>query len=302
MCGRPLGLRLHKDGLLYVVDGYQGLFSINLQSGQKTQIPLRRASGQEYKNAIYNDLVFDHNQNVIYITVSSTRWLLERIPWSIIEHENSSFLIAMNLKTKTASTLLEGLYFGNGLEITKTDLLLSELGKRRILKISLEDIKSALNTRSQIQKENVAVLTEDLVGEPDNIRIHGDDLWVGIFQARVDGKTLSDHLAAWPFARKALGRLCYLLSVVTDYVYTNLWQNPALESLRFKLYSGHLLYDFVPKTGAILRLDVNNGKVKQILGSNKFNSVSEAIIDSRGDLYFGSFRNQFLGKIKKGDY
>ncbi len=72
--------------------------------------------------------------------------------------------------------------------------------------------------------------------------------------------------------------------------------------MAFDLYSGHLLYKFMPKNGAVLKLDAKTGQIKQLLGSNQFNGVSEAFVDSEGDLYFGSFRNQFLGRIKEGKF
>ena len=62
------------------------------------------------------------------------------------------------------------------------------------------------------------------------------------------------------------------------------------------------MYKFMPTNGAVVKLDANTGNIKQILGSTQFNGVSEAFIDSEGDLYYGSFRNQFIGRIERGDY
>lgn len=124
-----------------------------------------------------------------------------------------------------------------------------------------------------------------------------------MFTTRPDSKLFRDYLSNWPFTRKALARTAYSLSVVLQYVNANLYPNHALETLSWDLYSGHIIYKLLPKKdGAVLKLNGLTGQVKSILGSTAFNSVSEAIVDAKGDLYYGSFRNTFLGRIKKGDH
>jgi len=68
---------------------------------------------------IFNDLVFDPTQDgLVYIGVSSSRWNLDQIAWSIMEHDTSGYIIAYNLKTGKWSKLTEGHSLLNGVEIT----------------------------------------------------------------------------------------------------------------------------------------------------------------------------------------
>lgn len=62
------------------------------------------------------------------------------------------------------------------------------------------------------------------------------------------------------------------------------------------------MYEATPKAAAIVVLDGKTGAYKGIIGSEAFAFISEAIIDdSTGDIFFGSFRNRFLGRIKSKD-
>ncbi len=298
-CGRPLGLRFHKDQYLYVLDAFEGLFRINSTTGQKEFIDF---DIEDKLKGIYNDFVFDPILNVVYITVSSTKWHLDRVPYSILDYEDSGHVFALDLNTKKTLQLRTGFRFTNGIEITKDNkyLLISETVMFKIHKISLQNVHKAIK---QIADNEMEVFAEDLPGEPDNIRLDPNgDVWVGIFLVRNEGKTLRDYLSNWPFLRKAFSRSLYVLSLIIDYLNTNICNNHALEMMAFDLYSGHLLYKFMPKNGAVLKLDAKTGQIKQLLGSNQFNGVSEAFVDSEGDLYFGSFRNQFLGRIKEGKF
>ena len=300
-CGRPLGLRFHRDGLLYVLDGFGGLFGVNATTGHKEWIDFNNKQIQ----GLYNDLVFDPELNVVYISVSSTKWLLDRVIYSAMDYEDTGYIFAYNFDTKRSHLLKTGFRFTNGIEITldKKHLLVAETFTFAIHKISLNAVREAVKSDKQLADSDLSVFAKDLPGEPDNIRIDSKgDVWFGVFLVRTEGKTLRDYLANWPLIRKLVARLMYLSSLIIDFVNTNISSNHALETLAFDLYAGHLVYKIMPKRGAVIKLDGTTGKIKQILGSNEFNGVSEAIVDSEGDLYYGSFRNMFIGKIEKGDY
>ncbi len=284
------------------MDAFDGLFRVNSTTGQKELI---KFDIEDKLKGIYNDLVFDPILNVVYITVSSTKWHLDRVPYSILDYEDSGHVFALDLDTRKTVQLRAGFRFTNGIEITKDNkyLLISETVMFKIHKISLQSVHKAIKSNKQIADNEMEVFAEDLPGEPDNIRLDPNgDVWVGIFLVRNEGKTLRDYLSNWPFVRKAISRPLYVLSIIIDYLNTNICNNHALEMMAFDLYSGHLLYKFMPKNGAVLKLDAKTGQIKQLLGSNQFNGVSEAFVDSEGDLYFGSFRNQFLGRIKEGKF
>jgi sugar lactone lactonase YvrE len=302
-CGRPLGMRFESSGHLLVIDAYFGLFRVNVESGDKKLLAL----GMDDKRVppevrgLYNDLVLDPvNPDLAYVSVSSTRWSLGMIPWSLIEHENSGHILAVDLKKGTVTDLLDGIYFANGVELSGDQkyLLFSECTGHLISKISLESIRGALASGS-VRSLRSELFSDQLPGEPDNVRLHGGDIYVGVAIGRSKGPTISDRLAQFPMPRKAMARLLYLTSLALDFVRTSLWQHPALEELVANLRTGYIMYGAVPKSGAIAVLDGNSGALKRILGSDQFSFISEAIIDENsGHLYFGSFKNRFIGKVE----
>lgn len=209
-------------------------------------------------------------------------------------------MLAVELSTGNVHKLVDGLYFANGVEISsdRKYLLVSECTNYRINKINLADIRAALKTGSfsNVKKE---LFAEVLVGEPDNIRVHGSHLFVGVAIARTLGSPPSDLTAKWPMLRKAVSRLVYLTSIPLRFVQQSLFKHPVFEEVVFKLRSGHIFYGGLPTAGAVVVLDATTGRLKAVLGSEQFNAVSEAILDeATGDLYFGSFKNRFLGKLE----
>ena len=307
-CGRPLGLRFDNRGYLNVIDPYYGIFRVNATTGHKKSLGL----APNDKNlpaawrGLYNDFVFDPtNQNIMYVTVSSTKWGLHEVPWSLNEHENSGLLLAVELRSGKVIKLADGLYFTNGVEVSADNkyLLYSQCTNYTISKIDLEAARKALST-NDVSKIIPEIFTENLPGEPDNIRLHDGNILVGIAIGRSKGTVyVKDYVTAFPVVRKAVGRLVYLTSVVLDFVRTTMWSHPAMEEVVFKLKSGHLFYSGLPTSSAVVVIDGTSGNLKTILGSSKFNAISEAIIDeSTGDLYFGSFKNRFIGKLSAADF
>ncbi|KAJ6224790.1 hypothetical protein RDWZM_003335 [Blomia tropicalis] len=304
-CGRFLGLRHHTDGHLYAIEASTGLYRIDLSQNTKEHIPMEKQSTEPI---IYNDLVFDPQQEgLVYITVSSNRWYLDQIAYSISEHEYTGYVLAFDLNTRKSSIISEGHSLTNGIDITgdKQSLIFSATNEYAIKKISLEKARESFTSGTPLSNEHVTTFGRLLPGEPDNIRIDetNGDILVGMFTTRPYSKLFRDYLCNWPFVRKALSRTAYSLSLVLDYIDTNLYQNHALQQVSFDLYSGHIIYKLLPKRdGAVIKLDGQTGMIKSIHGSEQFNSISEAIVDQNGDLYFGSFRNVFLGRVVKGKH
>lgn len=303
-CGRPLGLRFDSRGYLNVIDAYFGLFRVNATTGHKKPLGL----GPDDKNlknsyrGLFNDFVLDpKDENIAYVTVSSTKWGLDRVPWSLNEHENSGLLLALELKTGKVTKVADGLFFANGVEVSADGLhlLVTECTNYRILKFDITEARKVVKSGKDgsILKK---VFIDNLPGEPDNLRLHDGNIYVGFAITRVNGPVATDLLASVPIVRKVAGRVAYLTSVVLNFVRTSLWDHHLLEEVAFKLYSGHIFYHSMPSASAIGVFDGKSGVVKAILGSNQFNAISEAIVDEKtGDIFFGSFRNTFVGRVSK---
>jgi len=217
--------------------------------------------------------------------------------WSLIEHENSGLVLAADLKSNRVLKVADGFYFTNGIDVINDILLVSETCAYRIARISLKDVRKMIDSGKEA---NIAVGTfaDNLIGEPDNVRVHGQDVLVSLVSARVGGPNIGDKLAPYPIVRKAMGRLMYLVYLVLKFVDDlDLYHDPAFKDLVFQFYSGHLLYHAVQPYATVLKLDALSGELDEIYGSNTFCCISEALIDSQtGDLYLGSFRNKFLAR------
>ncbi|XP_054162374.1 adipocyte plasma membrane-associated protein-like [Oppia nitens] len=297
--GRILGVRFHTDGYLYVLDVVNGLFRINVTTDHKEIIDFKNDKITKY----YDDLVFDPKLNVIYISVITTKWPLNRILFGLLDSDYTGYIFAYNFDTKSSIILYKGFQFSNGLQISsdKKSLLVAESNGYRILKISLQSIHKSIKENKLLKDNDIQVFAE-LPGEPDNIRLDPNgDVLVGMYSVRTNGKLLSDHLSNWPIIRRAIGRIVYALYVAIDFINSKTIASKGLEAIANDLYTGNVFKDYLPTTGAVIKLDAKSGQIKQIYGSNNFNCITEAIISNEGDLYFGSAINHFLGKILKKD-
>jgi len=163
----------------------------------------------------------------------------------------------------------------------------------------LTEVRKAVKAGKDVSLPK-GVFIDQLPGEPDNIRLHNGKIFVGFAITRVKGPVATDLLSSLPFVRKVVGRLAYLTYQSLNFVRTSIWEHHLMEEIAFNLYSGHLFYHSMPLSSAIGVLDGKTGAIQTILGSDKFNAISEAVVDEKtGDLFFGSFRNRFIGRISK---
>lgn len=118
-CGRVLGIRQHpSNGDLYVLESSTGLYRVNVSA--KTKKLIKLTSSQEADQpVIYNDLVFDPSaEDLVYISVSTSKWYLDQIAWSIVEHDTSGYVLAVDLKSGKASKITDGHALLNGVEVS----------------------------------------------------------------------------------------------------------------------------------------------------------------------------------------
>lgn len=269
-CGRPLGVRFDPSGHLLVVDAYSGLWKVNVTTGSKKNLGpgQQDGSGQPSDLRLFNDVIVDPvNQDLVYISVSSAKWGLEQVPWSILDHESSGSLIALNTNTGNSVKILHGLLFANGVEISSDGhhLLVSECTGWKISKVSLSGIRRLVSETDSsrnggyvdqagssrnggyvdgTKRQNYDLLVKketfasNLPGEPDNIRLHNGNIYVGIAITRAKGYTALDHMARIPVLRSAIARISYLSFLGVHYLRNNWWNHPGLEEVAFSFFSG----------------------------------------------------------------
>ena len=312
-CGRPLGLRFNSLGYLLVVDANTGLYQVNVTSGAKKPL-IKLPASFTSPNIMYNDFVVDPvDENLVYLSVTSRKWSLASAPWIIADFEDTGLLLGLNVKDGSSVILAHGIHFANGVELSSdsSKILISETSAFRIISVSLEEARSAVKSSSASsgwgKEPSVSLLRKEvfassLPGEPDNIRMFAKNLYVGFASVRASAKSLPDYLTSFPIIKKVAGRIFYLMSRSIDLIEKHLYSNSRLEEISFNFRSGHLLYDSIPKTAAIAVVDGKDGKLKGLIGSETFAFISEAHVDPvSGYLYYGSFRNRFLGRIKMED-
>lgn len=290
MCGRPLGMRFHKDGRLFVIDAYYGLYAVNVETGSVQHL-LPSNTEIKGKKIVFGDDIDIDDDGFVYISEASNKWPLKKLLYTVLEHENTGRILKFDPKTHKTTVLMEGLHLPNGVQIShdKKSLLVCELCMHRVLKYHLKGPK-------QGQTE---VFVDNLPGEPDNIRpSKRGGYWVAFGRGQSSNDTnVIDYLVQYPFVRKATIRLVYLIGTALKTA-SGFYQSPAIKDLAAQFENGWILYETVPHYGLVVELGAD-GKILRSFHSpkHKIHMLSE-VLEHDGYLYLGSYRNRFLGRIK----
>ncbi|QIZ76137.1 SMP-30/gluconolactonase/LRE family protein [Ferrimonas lipolytica] len=196
--GRPLGLQFDRHNNLYIADAHQGLLRLE-PNGTLTKV-LTEVGGQAL---IYANSVAIAADGTLYLSESTTRHAAQQYGTyqasmiDVNEHAGSGRVIQFDPVTGTATVILTGLNFANGVALADNDrsLLVAETGHYRVLKLHLKG-------DNQGQAE---VLLDNLPGFPDNLsRADDGTYWLGLVSPR---NALLDWLANKPQLRKMIQRL-----------------------------------------------------------------------------------------------
>jgi sugar lactone lactonase YvrE len=196
--GRPLGIDFDGAGNLIVADAYRGLLSIapdatvKVLATQAEGIPIR------YANDV--DVAADGK---IYFSDASTKFpaegggTLAASLLDLMEHGGHGRLLAYDPVTGTASAVLKGLDFANGVAVSPEQdfVLVNETGSYRVIRYWIAGTR----------KGQSEPLIEALPGFPDNISAgEGGRFWVALVSPR---NPIVDRLSGSPFLRKMVQRL-----------------------------------------------------------------------------------------------
>ncbi|UYV73527.1 K02A2.6-like [Cordylochernes scorpioides] len=291
-CSRPLGIRADSKGQLWVADAYKGIYSMDSLTGKRTEHVFFGHQVNGRPITFPDDLAVDEKKGLIYFSDASTRWKLNQVAWSFLEHDCSGRVLVYDLAAQKLSVLADNLCFPNGVELipNKDVLLVAEYLGNRVLRIPLSGAKRGVPE----------VLVANLPGGVDNLRYNTKrgTVWMALGTVQRDN-LLSKMAACCPPFAKFLGSLSFLLGSGLEKV--ALWTSqPLLHDIAIELQTGNILASKLLRPyGIAAEMDLN-GKIIRTLQSpdGKLGHLSEVLETPDGQLYLGSYFNTFLGHLK----
>lgn len=190
--GRPLGMKFAPDGRLIVADTRLGLLAVT-QDGQVEVL----ASEVDGRPLVFADDLDVSSTGVVWFTDASSKFKQADYKLDMIENRPNGRLMSFDLATHQGKTVVDGLYFANGVALASDDsfVLFNETTRYRVQRLWL----TGPNAGTQ------DVFIDNLPGFPDGIT-RGDDglFWIAIPSPR---DAVLDGLAGDPALRKAVARL-----------------------------------------------------------------------------------------------
>jgi sugar lactone lactonase YvrE len=166
--GRPLGMHVARDGRVLICDSYRGLLSMDPKSGELTTL-VEEINGRPLR---FCSNVTETSDGTIYFTESTSEFHFEHFLAPIIEARATGSLFRL-ATDGTVTTLVDGLYFANGVTATADEsaLVFAETVGRRLSKYWL----------TGPQAGTVTPLAVNLPGMPDNISTGSDGrIWTAL--------------------------------------------------------------------------------------------------------------------------
>lgn len=298
-CGRVLDMDI-AGNTLYAVDAYRGFIEYDLVKNTKISHNLRSIiPGYEQNNKIFNSIRQDPtNANIVYISLSSTKYGFDRIFYTFIEAESSGILITYNKLTKKATVIGKDYLLANGVEITsdKKSLLINDLISQRILKFDLKEVNAYVQSNGKGTLPKQSVFIDRIPGLPDNLTKHNKNLVVAIVNYIPYNNVVVDQLLSpHPIIRKTFHRILYLSSEFLKLV-QKYYKCSCLEQLQKRFESGEIIVK-LPFKSAISIHDQATGKYLQLL-ELPVKYITHAIYNEQTkSFYLGSIVHNEIKKL-----
>lgn len=191
--GRPLGMAFTRDGRLLVCDSPRGLLAVDTATGHVETL-VDWANGHPL---IFCSNVTETADGTVYFTESTSAFTVGDYVGAILEARGRGALHRLE-PDGTVTTVVEGLYFANGVTPTAdgSALVFAETQGRRLSKYWL----------TGPQAGSVTPLAVHLPAMPDNLSTGSDGrIWCAMV---TPANPVADRLAAGPpLVRKAVWRL-----------------------------------------------------------------------------------------------
>ena len=196
--GRPLGMAFDSEENLIIADAVRGLISIDRNGEVKTLSTKSDSDNIPFKFVDDLDIA---NDGKIYFSDASSKYGYGSDRLELFEHTPNGRLLVYDPATKETTTLLNDLYFANGVALSTDEsfVLVNETCMYRIQKYWLKGEKAGTSE----------VFIENLPGFPDNVSSNKEGIfWVALFNPRNNFVEMSSNK---PFLRKIVLRLPELL-------------------------------------------------------------------------------------------
>ncbi len=191
--GRPLGMAVARDGRLLICASPGGLLAMDRGTGAVEVL----TEAVDFRPLQFCSNVVELPDGTIYFTQSTAKFTYDHFKGAIIEARGDGGLFRRD-PDGTVTTLLDNLYFANGLTLTAdgSALVFAETQGRRLSKYWLTGPRAG----------TVTPLAVDLGAMPDNISTGSDGrIWVAMV---TPVNAAADFLAPRaPWLRKALWRM-----------------------------------------------------------------------------------------------
>ncbi|BDA77843.1 hypothetical protein LPTSP3_g07730 [Leptospira kobayashii] len=254
--GRPLGLQFDGSGNLIIADAYKGLLSLG-KNGQLTVLS-SEFEGLPFRFTDDLDIAKDGK---IYFTDASIYEQKEYL-LDLLESRPYGRLFVYDPKIKSTKLLLDGMYFANGVALSKNEdfVLINETYQYKVSRFWLKGKKAG--TKEEF--------ISNLPGFPDNItRNEKGEFWVALFTVRNDRM---DKMHPSPFLKKLTSKLPKFL-----------WPKPEPYGFAVRLdENGKVLSTVQDPEGEVLK------------------EITSAL-EKDGFLYLGSLYSDRVGKLKLKD-
>jgi sugar lactone lactonase YvrE len=191
--GRPLGLHVTRDGRVLVCDSHRGLLALDPASGTLDVL----ADSVDGRRLKFCSNVTETANGTIYFTESTADYHFEHYTAPIVEARGTGGLYRLNTDG-TVTTLVDGLYFANGVTPTAdgSALVFAETQARRLSKYWL----------TGPQAGSVTPLAVNLPGMPDNLSTGTDGrIWTALVTEM--NPALESLFPRAPIIRKVVWRL-----------------------------------------------------------------------------------------------
>ncbi|KAF5291351.1 hypothetical protein FQA39_LY03502 [Lamprigera yunnana] len=239
ICGRPLGMQFDKNGNLYVMDAYYGIFKVDINTGKQTQLVSMDDEINGRKPKLPNSVAIASNGD-LYWTDSSTEFYLYDGIFDMLA-DGTGRLIHYDAKTKQNTVLVDKIHFANGVKLDKDEnfVIVSETGRCRVLRYYLKGPKKGTHD----------LFLDGLPGLPDNIQTDGKN---GFLIPLVIGRD-DDYppplniFGPFPLMRKFFSRIMGLTELcfkIVDQIYPSEWAEKSIHfvsDLAIKLSNWNIL-------------------------------------------------------------